>query len=356
MIEKLSIRNFRGLESIEMRLAPFTLIAGANNVGKTSVLEALFLLYGHRSPLVFNQLLSFRNAQAPDAEAYDLWENVFSNYDISRHLCISTTRDDKRESLTIHREDEEELVRGTTRLPKGIDMPTSSLNEPYPLKVTYEYGDGTTHFHLVINAETLGVDVLSKRSNNTATSANANNIPIVSFASDRLQNPAYLYDLLGKASRSKQKDKIVNVLKGIDNRINDIILGDKQQIYIDIAGMTEVIPLSFLGAGVSNVLYWTALVLSNSAKILLIDEIENGIHFTSIQPVMERLCEIGKMHDCQIIATTHSIDCVSSFSKCPKERIGYIRLERCPETGAISPVEIDSQLLPEMLKSEWEVR
>jgi AAA15 family ATPase/GTPase len=162
--------------------------------------------------------------------------------------------------------------------------------------------------------------------------------------------------MLGVMSRNKQKQKAVDILKSIDERINDVILGEKRQIYLDIAGLKEMVPLTFMGAGVTNILYWTALVLSDSAKIVLIDEIEKGIHYSSMQSVMENLCDVGEKHDCQIIATTHSIDCVKSFSKCPKERIGYIRLEHKQETGESTPISVDSQLLPEMLDSGWEVR
>jgi AAA15 family ATPase/GTPase len=162
--------------------------------------------------------------------------------------------------------------------------------------------------------------------------------------------------MLGVMSRNKQKQKAVDILKSIDERINDVILGEKRQIYLDIVGLKEMVPLTFMGAGVTNILYWAALVLSDSAKIVLIDEIENGIHYSSMRAVMNSLCDIGEKHDCQIIATTHSIDCVRSFSKCPEKRISYIRLERIQDTGEITPISIDSQLLPEMLDSDWEVR
>ncbi|MDR3236932.1 MAG: ATP-binding protein [Spirochaetia bacterium] len=355
MIEKMSVKNFRGLANVALSFAPFTLIGGANNVGKTSVLEAVFLLYGHRSPLVFQQLRSFRNASAPVAEARELWENIFNDYDLSKYLSISAVRDKNSESLEVYRDDSYDIAGELTQIPQDAKLPTSSLGLSYPLKVLYKYGKKETQFHLAINTDAMGTNIFA-RGNNNSPAANIGNIPTVTFSSDRLLNTPHLYDLLGKISRNKQKDKAVNVLKDIDGRINDIVLGEKQQIYLDVTGLIEMIPLTFMGTGVSNVLYWTALALSDSAKIILIDEIENGIHYSSMQSVMEKLCDIGERHDCQIIATTHSIDCVRSFSKCSEKRISYIRLERSLETGEVSPVVIDAQLLPEMLESDWEVR
>jgi AAA15 family ATPase/GTPase len=354
MIEKISVENFRGFTNIELPLAPFTLIGGANNVGKTTVLEAIFLLYGHRAPIIFQQLRSFRNAAESVTEVRELWENIFYNYDLSKVVNISATRDNNSESLEVGRDDNYDIIGEITQFPQNTQMPTSSLNFSYPLKVLYKYGKKESHFHLAINTDVGGTNIFSKGNNDNL--ANIGNIPIVTFSSDRLINMPHLYDLLGKINRNKQKDKIVSILSGIDNRISDIVLGEKQEIYLDVIGLTEMIPLTFMGNGVRNVLYWSALVLSDSAKILLIDEIENGIHYSAIQSVMEKLCDLCERHDCQIVATTHSIDCVRSFSKCPEKRIGYIRLERNVETGEISPISIDAQLLPEMIESDWEVR
>ena len=45
MLKRLQIRNFRGFNALEIdQLSGINLIAGKNNSGKTSLLEALFLL------------------------------------------------------------------------------------------------------------------------------------------------------------------------------------------------------------------------------------------------------------------------------------------------------------------------
>jgi AAA15 family ATPase/GTPase len=44
MIERIKIQNFRGIQELEMKdFRQFNLIVGSNNVGKSSILEALFL-------------------------------------------------------------------------------------------------------------------------------------------------------------------------------------------------------------------------------------------------------------------------------------------------------------------------
>ena len=47
MLKRLQIRNFRGFNALEIdQLSGINLIAGKNNSGKTSLLEAIFLLAG----------------------------------------------------------------------------------------------------------------------------------------------------------------------------------------------------------------------------------------------------------------------------------------------------------------------
>ena len=46
-LERIEIRRFRGLSKLHLdKLGNFNLLLGANDVGKTSVLEAIFLLTG----------------------------------------------------------------------------------------------------------------------------------------------------------------------------------------------------------------------------------------------------------------------------------------------------------------------
>ena len=48
-VEKIVLRNFRGVIRGELELAPLTILVGPNNSGKTTILEALVLAHGFRS-------------------------------------------------------------------------------------------------------------------------------------------------------------------------------------------------------------------------------------------------------------------------------------------------------------------
>ena len=54
LIEKIRIKGFRGLNNIELSLQDTTILTGANNAGKTSVLKALQLALGNRAFLTID--------------------------------------------------------------------------------------------------------------------------------------------------------------------------------------------------------------------------------------------------------------------------------------------------------------
>ena len=56
LIDKIRIKGFRGLDNIELSLQDTTILTGANNVGKASVLKALQLALGNRAFLSTDDL------------------------------------------------------------------------------------------------------------------------------------------------------------------------------------------------------------------------------------------------------------------------------------------------------------
>ena len=93
-----------------------------------------------------------------------------------------------------------------------------------------------------------------------------------------------------------------------------------------------VVPLKSLGDGALR-LYSAALALANSKNgFLLIDEAENGLHYT-VQPAFWRMVlQTAQANNVQVLATTHSDDCVRGFAEAANENKDvegvYFRLER----------------------------
>ncbi|MGQ9780154.1 MAG: ATP-dependent nuclease [Bacillota bacterium] len=75
--DKLTVKNYRSLEDVEVPLAPLTAIVGPNGTGKTTILRAIDLVLGEAWP----SLRSFRIPQD------------FTNFDTTREIEITISFD-----------------------------------------------------------------------------------------------------------------------------------------------------------------------------------------------------------------------------------------------------------------------
>lgn len=86
-IASLKIENFRGVQSGMIRFAPHTVLVGANNCGKTTVIEALALLFGRDRMIRQLTEHDFHGSNPPPADRIRLIATVigFHNEDPAQH-------------------------------------------------------------------------------------------------------------------------------------------------------------------------------------------------------------------------------------------------------------------------------
>jgi ABC-type dipeptide/oligopeptide/nickel transport system ATPase subunit len=119
----------------------------------------------------------------------------------------------------------------------------------------------------------------------------------------------------------------------------------------------EPIPLRMLGDGV-NRLFGIALALA-SAKggLLLVDEIENGIHYSVQADLWRMVFEMATRLNVQVFATTHSYDCIKAFEEAARESEEEGVLMRLARKGDRTLVgEFDERELEIAVEGEIEVR
>ena len=86
-IRSITISKFRGIENFEIsKFSRINIFLGKNNVGKTSILEAVFLLTGISNPTLTNLINAIRVSGVTSNEELS-W--LFYNKDISSPIIIS---------------------------------------------------------------------------------------------------------------------------------------------------------------------------------------------------------------------------------------------------------------------------
>jgi AAA15 family ATPase/GTPase len=84
---------------------------------------------------------------------------------------------------------------------------------------------------------------------------------------------------------------------------------------IAFEGQSEAVPLAALGEGTTRAMEIALALVNAEGGLLLIDEVETGLHY-SVQPDLWRLIfETAARLDVQVVATTHSADCLQAFQQ-----------------------------------------
>ena len=96
---------------------------------------------------------------------------------------------------------------------------------------------------------------------------------------------------------------------------------------------------------------------------LLIDEFENGLHYSVQEKVWHLLFELAEKLDIQIFATTHSWDCIESFAKVAVAKKGVEgvlfrigKSVRTSDKGRVIATVFDEEQLYNITQSDVEVR
>jgi len=86
-----------------------------------------------------------------------------------------------------------------------------------------------------------------------------------------------------------------------------------------VKDIDEPLPLGSLGNGMLRVLS-IALALANAKDgMVLIDEVENGIHYTVQHELWNLIFRLARQLNIQVFATTHNWDCIEAFQKAAEE-------------------------------------
>ena len=122
--------------------------------------------------------------------------------------------------------------------------------------------------------------------------------------------------------RRNKKDTILALLKLFDERINGIeILTD--DVYISFEGMAEMLPARVTGDGLRRYLSIVASAANPLIDMILIDEIDNGLHYSVYRKLWQALFTLAVASDKQLFVTTHSKETLSHLNEMLEEHPEY---------------------------------
>ena len=342
MLKEIEIQNFRCFEQIKISgFERVNLIGGKNNAGKTALLEALFLNVAPKaSSLEILRKLRRESSEALEAMPNRAWDNLF--YALKKDRCIVIFgKDDNNNTdevkinsslaqITVELRKNEKGIKGIS----GSSVCTASTQG-----LRNAYGDPII----------------------TDSSSTNDEVPIIpSFIRMSGRELTEAYD---NARLDDKDSEVLKAFKIIDPAIESVesfAIGEPT-LYLRRKGERRL-PLSLFGDAMNRVAYiMLKLINNNKHKILLIDEIENGIHYTSQRDFWRVLFRLAVELDTQIFATTHSLEMLQAFGDVGLESkqecsSAYFELAKKPKTDQIIGIRRDLETLNYALEHQKGVR
>ena len=306
-------------------LKRLNLITGQNDTGKTSILEALRILLAHPEIKNASGLPNeFRNGTSGDWNEH-FWKWLIYNKGTDAPAVIKVARD-KGAPITV-----------------TLSIRLLDANEVMRHRLVSHHGSlGPIHCY--------------------SPEAFPSDRPKAEIFSNKPTDPKQDALDYNRVILKRGKKKVESMLKKLDPRVEaiDPLQTDQQHgplIFVDV-GLKEMIPVTQMGQGFNRLLSIYSEVIASEVNVLLIDEIENGLHYSVMPQVFEGLFNAVKELDIQIFATTHSWECIVAADAAARKSMPYdlnvIRLDRVEDN--VKATVMDDKTLATARDLDWEMR
>ncbi|MBC8183593.1 AAA family ATPase [candidate division KSB1 bacterium] len=360
MFKNIRIEGLRAIQKIELEdFQQFNLLVGGNNSSKTTLLEGLFLLTGPTNAHLPLKINNFRGFKFIDE---NVWRLIFNNLNVNSSIKISgELKNPDQERKLIIKPSTKSLTHeklSKTSIDNGLIEIKDSYSESIPKieGLTLEYflkKIGEQDFEKIksnISLKGSELEFLKPKDYKEVLQGVFLNVNTMSRdISSRFSN----------IQIRKQADKIIKILQRIEPDLINLILGKDGIIYCDI-GLDRMLPINIMGDGIIRILAIILSISDTQNGIIFIDEIENGLHFSSQEIMWDAVFSAAKEFNVQVFATTHSLECVMAYEKSysqiqtKNDDIRLYRIERKKDTFKV--ITYKDEKLKASLESGWEVR
>ncbi len=299
MFDSVIIRNYRGLRYASIDgFKRINIFFGKNNCGKSSVLEAILLVAGQSNPSLPFKANALRgiNRLSEQTATIDFYGadpkntiNVSAKGKPSRDLLIEMIRPDSQ-NININ-----DLNSGTSDVKQ----------KQFGLKATYKLnGEDITYSSRFIVSESN-----SEQGRNIVDKRYSENLNCLLIGAN-----SYRYDIIELFSnvvKNKREQEIFSILRIIEPHLKDLQLVDND-LMADV-GFPQRLPINVLGDGFRKVLRIVLSIYEYANGIVLIDEMDNGLHYSVMQKLWEAIFDTARKYNVQLFVSTHSIDLLRSL-------------------------------------------
>jgi AAA15 family ATPase/GTPase len=320
MIQGISIENFRCFHQTEIKnFGLVNLISGKNNAGKTALLEAICLSVKPNDSWI---LIKSRVSELKD---FDEYKNLFIHQQIENNISIQINF--KNNIFTVS---------------FSYDNSTQNLKSLISDNHNNQIGYGGIIKHSILSF------ILSKN--------------------EQYPNNLKITDEFDKADMQGKSEQILKAIQLIDSTIAEMKTYSSRPgiLYLRRKNEKVFLPIFYFGDAIQRIMRYIITIVNFSEnetkdRFLLIDEIENGLHYTAQAEFWRMLFKLAIVYQVQIFATTHSKEMIEAFKSVATqenwiEQAGYFELFRHIKTNEITANKIQIDTLNYKLQHNKAIR
>lgn len=339
MIRALTIDRLRGFDHFEFRdLGKVNLLVGTNNSGKTTVLEGIQLLSSPGNIYTIYRILSRRGEEWWDGGDRG---RMIRNVDIRRlfhghtinngsNFAVQAITDSNPRKFTVGIID----APWTTSSGQPTLFPSEGKQEDseelFSASALHMAWDETPelNFSLAINQRGgLAHDTLRRI---YGLSESVDGTRLITSAA---LSPNAVVELFESIVLTPDEELVIEALKIIEPSIERIATSGSERlrsgpettrggVLVRCKGMEGRIPIGSMGDGIWRMLGIALALVRAGDGILLIDEIDTGLHFSVMADLWRLIYKTALRLNVQVFATTHSRDCYESLAAICREQVG----------------------------------
>jgi len=358
-ITTLAIENYRSFQSFRAsNLKLVNIFGGTNGIGKSALLEALFIVADRGNPITLLRTYQMRQIPLLPADNLDALRQIYYHRDTSKPISFSAETGAGRINVT--------YTFGNQQLSGAVSqkIEQSELNKAASETSFTATGEG---FHVKAQrGPRIELEARAQLASSglliNITTSNPVDVPKAVLLNAAMRNnDAGIPIRYSSIKRRGQESKVLDFLKIVHPEILSLALltiGGTVMIHADIGG-GNMVPLPFLGEGAVSLTSAILAIAESTGGYVFLDEIDATVHHSKLRDMWFLLLKAAKDFDTQLFAATHSEESlealVQAIGSLTVADVSYQRLRRA-KSGDVEAVAYEGDGLVGALAQRWEVR
>ena len=343
--------HYRGIDGLSLRrLTPANLVTGVNGIGKTALIEAIWLFVGRYDPSLLWNTIVHRSSQPVLDPIARLSGDVLElrGEENGRHHGLKYVFEKAIDTERLA-PPERAVEQKTAQLPVIGRIATYLDTELFDGNVGLMH----TRWGLITIQNPIAEDTIPETPRPKC---------LIEATNFQFASPGEYLQRYSDIVRENRKDELTNAINMMLPKVKGLeILTDKSgEPYLSaVIEDGQQLPLHDLGGGVVRLSRLLLKFFASRNGLLLADEIENGIHYSVLREVWVRARQWMHEWNVQLVATTHSAECIdaamAAFEDAPEE-LSIHKLFMNEETGEVEATTFSGESLEGARNLDLEVR